>query len=48
MVHAGDFPDELQGSGADFLGRDRRIEVEKRFDVAAHGWLQQLVVRDQA
>src|SRR5207302_1967809 len=37
MVEAGDFPHELQGSGAHFFRRDRRIEIEKRFDVAAHG-----------
>lgn len=47
MVHAGDFSDELEGSGADFVGCDRWIEVEKSFDVAAHGCLQWPVVRVQ-
>ena len=40
MVEAGDFPDELQGSGAHLFRRNRRIEIEKRFDVAAHRRLQ--------
>lgn len=37
MVHAGDFADELEGSGADFVRRDRGIKIEERFDVTAHG-----------
>ena len=36
MVHAGDFADELEGSGADFVGGDGGIEIEKWFDVAAN------------
>jgi hypothetical protein len=36
MVEAGDFADELEGSGADFVRGDRGIEVKKGFDVAAH------------
>lgn len=35
-MEAGDFADELQGSVADFVGSDRRIEVEQVFDIAAH------------
>jgi hypothetical protein len=35
-MEAGDFPDELQRSGAHLFRCDRRIEIEKRFDVAAH------------
>ncbi len=37
LVEAGDFADELEGSGADLVGSDRRFEIEKRFDAAAHG-----------
>ena len=37
MVHACDLPDELEGRCAYLFRRHRRIEVEKRFDVAAHG-----------
>jgi hypothetical protein len=40
MVEAGDFPDELQGSGAHLFRRNRLIEIEERFDVAAHRRLQ--------
>jgi len=40
MVEAGDFADELEGSGADFLRGDRWIEVKEGPDVAAHGRLQ--------
>lgn len=36
MMHAGDFADELERSGADLFGRDWGIEVEKWSDVAAH------------
>jgi len=36
FMKAGNFADELERSGADFVGRDGRIEVEKRFDAAAH------------
>jgi hypothetical protein len=36
FMEAGDFADELERGGADFLGCDRRIEIEKRFDAAAH------------
>jgi len=35
-VEAGDFADELELGGADFLGSDRRIKVEERSDVSAH------------
>lgn len=35
-VEAGDFADELKRGGADFVGSDWRVEVEKQFDVAAH------------
>src|SRR5215472_707060 len=37
MLHASDFADELEGSGADFLRSYRRIEIEEGFDVATHG-----------
>jgi len=37
LVEAGDFADELERGGADFVGSDRRVEVIKSFDVAAHG-----------
>jgi hypothetical protein len=36
LVEASDFADELEGSGADLVGSDRRIEVIESFDVAAH------------
>src|SRR5437763_1414665 len=36
VMEAGDFPHELQGSRANLLRRDRRIEIEKCSDVAAH------------
>ena len=31
-----DFADKLQRGVADFFGSDRRVEVEKVFDIAAH------------
>lgn len=37
LVEAGDFADELERSSADFVGSDRRFEIEKRFNAAAHG-----------
>jgi len=36
LVKAGDLADELKRSGADLVGSDGRIKVEKRFDAAAH------------
>lgn len=36
LVKARDFADELKRSGADLVGRDGRIKIEKRFDAAAH------------
>src|SRR5271167_2978005 len=36
FVEAGDLPDELQRGGSNLLGVDRRIEVEKDFDIPAH------------
>ena len=35
FVESSDFPDELQGSGAHLFRGDRRVEIEKRLDVAA-------------
>ena len=37
LVEAGDLADELERGGADFVGSDGRLEIEKRFDAAAHG-----------
>jgi hypothetical protein len=37
-VEAGDFSYELEGGGADFSWGYWGIEVEERFDVAAHGF----------
>ena len=34
---AADLPHELQGGVADLRAGDRRIEVEERLDVSAHG-----------
>jgi hypothetical protein len=36
FIEAADFSYELQRSRANFFFRDRRREVEKRFDVSAH------------
>jgi len=36
LVKAGDLADELKRSGADLVGSDRRIKIEKRLDAAAH------------
>jgi hypothetical protein len=36
FVKTGDFPYELQRSGADFFVSDWRIEIEERSDVSAH------------
>jgi len=36
LVKARDFADELKRSGADLVGSDGRIKIEKRFDAAAH------------
>jgi hypothetical protein len=37
LVESGDFPDELDGGSAHFFVGDGWIEVEKGFDVSAHG-----------
>lgn len=37
FIEAGDFANELERGGADFVGSDGRIEIEKRLDVSAHG-----------
>jgi hypothetical protein len=39
FVKAGDLADELERGGADFFGRNGRIEIEEDFDVSAHGGL---------
>lgn len=39
IMEAGNFADELQGRGADFVVGDGRCEVKERFDVAAHAGL---------
>lgn len=36
LVEAGDFAHELERGGANFVGSDGWIEIEERFDVAAH------------
>jgi hypothetical protein len=38
FVESGDFPDELERRSANLVRRDRRIEIEKRFDVPAHSF----------
>jgi len=38
FCEAADFPDELERSGTNFFGSDRRIKIEKRSDVSTH-WL---------
>ena len=36
FVKTADFSHELQRSGLNLFGRDRRVEIEQEFDVAAH------------
>ena len=36
LIEAADFPDELERSGAHFLGSNGRIEIKQWFDVSAH------------
>jgi hypothetical protein len=38
-AEAGEFSDELQRRGADFIVGRRRFEIEQRLDVAAHCFL---------
>jgi len=39
MVIAADFPDELQGSGIQFVGRCRLPLLSQNFDASAQGFL---------
>jgi hypothetical protein len=36
FVKAGDFSYELQGSGVDFVGGNRRIKIKQGFNISAH------------
>jgi hypothetical protein len=36
LVKTADFPYELERSRTNFVGCDRWVEVEKRFDISAH------------
>ena len=36
LIETGDFSYELQRSGANFFGRNGRIEIEERLDISTH------------
>jgi hypothetical protein len=46
FVEAANFPHELQGSGANFVGSDGRIKIVKGSDISAHGGLTSKMIRE--